>query len=87
MTTIATNVNGLKIPPVNTEAGALASFDSDATERGAGGSAAVDWFQMLGVSTATLDAIYWKVSGSADFAGTSAPEPVTDITLVRSWTV
>ena len=50
-----------------------------------GGSAAVDWFQMLGVSD-TGGAIYWKVSGSADFAGASEPEPVTDITLVRSWT-
>jgi len=52
-----------------------------------GGSAAVDWFQMLGVSTATLDAVYWKVSGSSDFAGASAPGPVTNVTLVRTWTV
>ena len=51
-----------------------------------GGSAAVDWFQMLGVSD-TGGAIYWKVSGSSDFAGTSAPVVVTNVTLVRTWTV
>ena len=60
--------------------------EQDGTNLGeSGGSAAVDWFQMLGVSA--TGAIYWKVSGSSDFAGASAPGPVTNVTLVRTWTV
>ena len=88
MTTTATNVDAHAVTAPAPALGDFESFNTASTERGAGGgSAAADWFQMLGVSTATLDAIYWKVSGSSDFAAASAPEPVTDITLVRSWTV
>ena len=86
MTTTATNVDAHAVTAPAPALGDFESFNTASTERGAGGSAAVDWFQMLGVSD-TGGAVYWKVSGSADFAGTSAPVVVTNITLVRSWTV
>ena len=97
MTTTANNVDGSTLAaPTPTDA-EFSGYDSDSVNYGtgvieygsrpsSGGSAAVDWFQMLGVSP-TGAAIYWKVSGSADFAGTSAPGVVTNVTLVRTWTV
>ena len=53
---------------------------------GAGGSAAVDYFQMRGWGTVSTTHVYWTVTGSPDFAGASAPEVVTDVVLFRKWT-